>query len=404
MKELAKRLNIIINADNENWQIAYKKALTQQEVPAFLTEQFIIDLHEKYKVLPNNFNVLKQAVKLVAKNADLCLLAKIIYNLLFLKKQKAEIFKDFSLPKSQKEGDIAYDLFGVFPILAHIPFSYQALKDRGVDDKVNIDTHCQLDTCICESSQPVERPFFSTDYFMCYGAFIYSKTLRVERFRFEIGKKDYGVCAFLNKKGDLKVLMNGVILHKNGNILGNLGCEEEEGSLSVKVAETEQYFEGFSVDENTNLAQKTPIKLNKNEWVKIYQDGDYVLKVHIPFSGSFDKETCEKSYEKARVLFKKCYPEYDFKVFATHTWLLAPALKSVIKEGSNIYNFRQKYLIFPSKNSGLSVFEYVFNKPVKSINDVKFDALEQKNSLQKGIVQQLKKGNFIYEFNGFIKI
>ena len=350
--------------------------------------------------------ILCLAVKKVAKNKDLCLLSKVLYHLLFIEKPLRELFCDFSLPQAKEniEDSLEFDLFSVFPILAHIPYSYEKLAQRGVDEKVNRDTHRQLDICICEDSEKKGRPFFSTDYFLSYRAFIYSKTLRVERLRFELASSyDCNAYVFINEIGDIKIMMHDVMLHKSGNVLNNLGCEQEQGSYYASVKQTEEYFEGYLVDENSYLAQNKLTKLYKNQWKILFQPKDTVLGVHIPFSGSFDKESCEKSYEKARILFRKCFPEYQIKGFFTKTWFLAPALKDVIKVGSNIYNFRQNFHIFPSKNNALSVFEYVYKLPIKSINDIDFDSLEENTSLQKGIKEQLKNGKYIYEFRGFIK-
>ena len=102
-------------------------------------------------------------------------------------------------------------------------------------------------------------------------------------------------------------------------------------------------------------------------------------------------------------MFKKCYPEYDFKAFATDTWLFAPNLDKVLKQNSNIREFRKDYIIFPAKCEGLDIFHYVFNMFPKTIDDIDIDNLPEDNSLKSGIKSELKNGNYFYEFFGFYK-
>lgn len=403
MKELIQKLKISIDTSNQDWVEAHNKAVNEPEVPFFISKEFVNKINDEYGVLQKNYHLLISAVDEVKKNLHLCLLSKILYHLLFLNKPVKEIFKNFILPTTN-QANLAYDLFSVFPILAHIPLSWQKLKERGVDDKVNKDTHSQLDNCISEDSESAKRPYFSTEYFLCYRAFIYSNTLRVERLRFEIASNtDYNAYIFANKQGELKALMHEVELHKSGNVLGNLGCLDTKGSYFAKVIEKDDCFEGYCVDKNTYLAQNTLTKLDKNEYKLVYKTGDAILKIHIPFSGTFDKESVERSLEKARKVFANCYSEYNFKGFMTHTWFLAPVLDKIIKIDSNIYNFRKNFLIFPSKNNALSVLTYVFGKNVSSINEVDFETLQANNSLQKGVKEYMQKGEYVYEFNGYIK-
>ena len=101
-------------------------------------------------------------------------------------------------------------------------------------------------------------------------------------------------------------------------------------------------------------------RFDKKEWKVIYRPTDDVIIVHIPPKASFDRQCTIKSYKKAREMFKKCYPEYDFKGFVTDTWLFAPNLDKVLKEESNIRAFRKDYIIFPAKCEGLDIFHYVF--------------------------------------------
>ena len=406
MESLAKELNINIDFSNKFWIDAYNKAVLEPEIPYFISTEFIKKIQDEYGVLPKNYNILLDAVGLIREDKNLCLLAKILYHLLFLEIDKKRIFNGFTLPKPPKDAKstLAYDLFSVFPIMAHIPFSFKILENRGIEREICIASHCQLDTCISEASAEQNKPCFTTAYFMCYRAFIYLKILRIGRFRFEtIKNSNLHAYAFENKNGEIKILMHDITLHKSGNVLGNLDCDDEQGCFVASVSEDDKYYYGYLVDKTTHLTENTITKLDKNEWKNIYKPNDDIVVVHIPFADSFDNEYCQKSYEKAREVFKKCYKEFDFKCFATETWFLAPALEKVLKPTSNIYKFRQNYNVFPAKCSALSVFEYVYKLNPNTFSDVDIENLSDDNSLKKGIKEQLKKGEYIYEFNGLFK-
>ena len=406
MKELLKRLNLKVDENNKFWQDAFSKAQLEPEIPFFIDCEYVKKIQTEYGVFPKNFDLLMSAVEEVRKDKDLCMLAKIFYHLFSLQVAKKEIFEDFELPKPPKDykGTLAYDLFSVFPIMAHIPNSYAILRERGVDEDVCRDSHRQLDTCISESSVEVSRPCFTTDYFLSYGAFIYLSTLRIGRFRFQIAKEsNLGAFVFENNQGELKVLMHGVNLDKDGYVLGSIGHTDDKGSFNANVIEEQDCFVGYAVDNDTYLAKKELIKLDKKEWSLIYKPNDAVIMVHIPFADSFDKEYCEKSYERAREIFARCYPEYDFKCFTTATWFLAPVLDKVLKSTSNIYNFRKKYKIFPNKCGGLDVFNYVYKLHPSSYDKIDLSVLPEDNSLRKGIKERLLSGEYVHEFKGVFK-
>ena len=406
MKQLIKRLGLNVDENNKFWQSAFAKAKNEEEIPFFISKEYVEKIQTEYGVFPKNFELLLSAVDGIRQNKDLCMLAKIFYHLFFLNVDKNEIFADFELPTPPKdyENTLAYDLFSVFPIMAHIPKSYAILKERGVDDDVCRDSHCQLDTCISESSEEKNRPCFTTDYFLSYGAFIYLSTLRIGRFRFQIAKKsNLGAFVFENSQGQLKVLMNGVSLDKEGYVLGTIGHSDDNGSFVANVTEEKDCFVGYAVDNTTYLAQVIPTRLDKKEWKVLYKPNDAVIMVHIPFAGSFDKEYCEESYERAREIFARCYAEYNFKCFTTATWFLAPVLDKVLKPTSNIYNFRKKYTIFPNKCGGLDVFNYVYKLHPTSFDKIDLSVLPEDNSLRKGIKERLLNGEYVHEFKGVFK-
>ena len=87
--------------------------------------------------------------------------------------------------------------------------------------------------------------------------------------------------------------------------------------------------------------------------------GDPVIEVHIPEDGKLDRASCEESLKQAREFFKTYFPEYDYKCFTCHSWLLDASLKDILGEESNISKFREMFTLDFAEESD-AIFKYVF--------------------------------------------
>ncbi len=400
VKNLLKNLNISI--ESPYLETAYQSAIN--DVDAFyLKEEFIEELNTYYGVIPKNYEVLKKALIGVREQKDLSLFVKVLYHLINLRKSVPETFLKITMPKAPKnsKNPIAYDCASVFAVLAHVPNYTKELKARGVNDEIIRDTVRLLDVNMAMASDKAKKPVFDLQCFLSYNAFIYTDILWVGRFRFEIAKSnEFHIYAFKNKKDQIKVMMRDVYVHESGHIIGEAGFDDKSNCKYATLTETEEYFEGYVVDEKTSLVIPKTTRLDKKEWKLFLKPDDYVLNVHIPFEGEFSKEIIESSFKKGVEVFKKCYTEYDFKAFLTFTWFLAPKLKDILKETSNIFQFRNCFNIFPMCGKGLDIYEYVFNTQVKSISELNVDELPADNSLRRGVKEYTKNGIIFHEFGG----
>jgi len=88
--------------------------------------------------------------------------------------------------------------------------------------------------------------------------------------------------------------------------------------------------------------------------------GDDIIEIHISATGPLEKCKCEESISRAREFFKKYFPEYDYKCFTCHSWLLDESLDELLNENSNIVKFRKMFDIVTKEESN-AILRYVFN-------------------------------------------
>ena len=384
-----------IDLESPFWEEAVAAAEKMPATPAWLTEEYICKIDDDYQLLGDKREIILNALSRVVRDPALCAFAKAIYYIIGLKKGFKDAFPKLELPKTE-------NFAGIFPIMGHIEPSRDALRKRNVPEDVIFDTFSFFRTNIPGCFEQ-EVPRFGETVFSYYGAYLYTDNLFMGRLRYEIHPgADRNVSIFQNKEGKICILMRSTRLHASGNRLGAIGFTDEEGSFDADFVETDTYYEGYAVNETTCLAENKRTRLSKEKWECIFAPGDTLLMVHIPYGGKLTREACQASYEKARQVYRACYPEYDFKGFICNTWLLSPALGSFLPEESNIMQFQQGYRIFPAVNNAPDVFHYVYRIDVPSADRVDAASLPEGNRMQRGVKDLLLKGIYVHQCNGFI--
>lgn len=93
---------------------------------------------------------------------------------------------------------------------------------------------------------------------------------------------------------------------------------------------------------------------------KDIKKSDPILEIHIPAAGPLEKEACEKSLSLARDFFDKYFPEFKYRYFSCHSWLLGSELKEYLPSGSNILQFQEMFDIVVEEESN-DILKYVFS-------------------------------------------
>ena len=128
-------------------------------------------------------------------------------------------------------------------------------------------------------------------------------------------------------------------------------------------------------------------------------EGDNVIEIHIPEGEALTKEACEESIARAKAFLKQYFPEFEYKCFLTHTWLLDDTVKQFLKPESNILKF-QTLFDKVYKNESPAVLRYTISWDTTPEN------LEEKipsNSFGQKIKDYYLGGGKFYEVLGILK-
>ncbi len=127
--------------------------------------------------------------------------------------------------------------------------------------------------------------------------------------------------------------------------------------------------------------------------------GDNIIGVHIPANTDLSPEACEKSLNMAREFFAKYYPEYEFKYFSCHSWLLDETLAEILPESSNIVKFGNMFGNRCGEETE-DIIRYVFGWNVKKYQIKKHPC---STTLANKIRERYAEGGKFYTTRGYIK-
>ena len=128
--------------------------------------------------------------------------------------------------------------------------------------------------------------------------------------------------------------------------------------------------------------------------------GAPIIEVHIPDDPEpFTPEACAESFKLAREFFARYYPEYEYKCFTCHSWLLDPTLGDYLSEGSNIIKFASLFDVV-AKEESLALLTYIFRRATNEFN-LKYE--HSPSSFAERIKRAVLSGVKFYEALGVIE-
>lgn len=123
-----------------------------------------------------------------------------------------------------------------------------------------------------------------------------------------------------------------------------------------------------------------------------------VISIHIPSDANLIGEACDESVSRAHAFFEQYFPEFKDADYVCSSWLLAPALKSLLKEDSHILAFQSRFDIWKTDEADQEFLEWVFQTKDKNIA-----SLPENTSLQKNMKRHLLNGGKIGSGSGVLR-
>lgn len=114
-----------------------------------------------------------------------------------------------------------------------------------------------------------------------------------------------------------------------------------------------------------------------------------IIEVHIDNNGPLLPSECDKSFIEAPLFFNTFFPEYQYRAFTCHSWLLGSNMQELLPKGSNILLFRDRFDIIEEEPYD-DILRYIFkwNTTRETLSEEQpqneFAAIVKKRALNNG--------------------
>lgn len=384
----------------DRWSEIFNEAMAEYDMKGcYLTKtEFYDELHSKYGCFSKYGEVYKAAARQTAEDEALGRFLNLLAMALRDDEYRKADLKEFSRPVTPMgKESLAYEMVTGLALCSQFDRAAENMKKRNFSQET-INEVLKLAVGGVSTSERKNNGVPGFELLSWCQHYIDAKLLVIERLEIEfLGKFSARAIVFQNKSGEIVSLAHDIELHRDGFALGSLHFEEEEGSWIATVEEKECSWVGYPFKENGYVSQEK-IELSKAEWEKVLETGDPVLRLHIPPLGKMTPDMIDKTLGETKKFAAEHYPDFKYKAFSCHSWLVDPQLDEILSEESNIVKFRQRFHSLTRKSKGEDVFNFIFNKP-----NMDFDIhdLPEESSLQRALKKHYLSGKAIYEMEGF---
>lgn len=131
------------------------------------------------------------------------------------------------------------------------------------------------------------------------------------------------------------------------------------------------------------------------EYEMTIEDNKKWISIHIPSDANIASSNLRKSYLEARDFFSDYYPEFANVDMICGSWLLAPALRTILPGSSKIIQFQNSFQLTSQEEDSLGFLDWVYGR-----RDIPFENLPEETSLQRKLKNHLKNGGKVEWANG----
>ena len=261
----------------------------------------------------------------------------------------------------------------------------KALRKRGVPEKYDMDipermTRKQLGKFVSTGDirfddYPWDMNFYCCDIFL------------MDRFYFIPYRWGDELTAWRNRKtGEVTALWRGnARVRRDGQLDGVNGVFDPQ-AFTTRYEERADTVAGNPVSPEGHILE-TPTVLNRQDWEKVLQEGDYLLALHIPGGRGYTPERVKKSCEMALSFYERYYPEYRYLGFWSESWLFDPGLAEILGPERNISRVQRQFYCYPTMEGERMTKLEVMGEP-----DADYRKRTARTQLEKGLFAAWNRG------------
>ena len=392
LNEIAKAIGIKKYDEIPEGMFAYYP-IPENRKPELCSMEMICRVQEKFDFFGEYFDAAKKSWEAMEQDE----LRKTWTDVSSLYMIDNEYEKITKIPVPEPDGTKAGDLIQLFIHVPSVETAYEMYLARGFDEETSKGImHRYYGSLRHTSEDIIGRPAMIGMYFRWDCLYTKARLFAYRGFNFELHKSRLANVIRNRRTGEVLPLAVPGVIHRSGEVLGSAGMEDEEGSFAVDFTETDAAFIGHPA--RNCYFGKEPETFSKEEWEQIFRPGDAGLNIHIPKKTDFSEENITLALEGAKKIAAEGFKEYSPKVFLCSSWLLSPQLDGMLKPGSRILGFAERFVRFPRKSGGKSVFSFVFPQNFKGT----YEQLPEDTSLMRALKQWYLDGKFIYDYSGVI--
>lgn len=130
------------------------------------------------------------------------------------------------------------------------------------------------------------------------------------------------------------------------------------------------------------------------------KQNDPIIEIHIPAGEPMGIEACKASIATARGFFKRHFPEYTYRYFTCHSWLLDKGLEAFLNRDSNILAFQGMFDVVSTEESD-ALLKYIFGWG--TVRDT-ISKCQAESRLAQKVKEQAINGGKFYVSYGILKL
>ncbi len=387
------------------WAEIYDKVMAEYDKygceladPAFYDR-----LGDRYNVLHKYRDYYKTAAAEIAKDENLCRLLMLLSEVARDRAHAVEEFGKFTPPvAADGKREIKYDMLTALVMCATYDYTYGVLTSQNLP-KEHIDYAMNVyDGMISTFMARNGGAPGAMSWVWYQDTAVKGHLFRMGRLEIEVNIKfPDSAIVFRNTidKEKTVVLATSGKFHRDGYPLGSKNFEDETGAFDAFIEETDKSWCGYPYDERGYLA-KDRVTLKKSEWTIALAGGDNVVGLHIPPGGGMTDELVTEAFDMAKEFLATFYPSFDYKAFVGVSWIMNPALATILGDNSNITKFMKRFTPMGIKSQGHGILNFIFLSPDPA--NAVIEDLPEDTSFQRKLKKVYLDGDCIYEMYGFI--